>query len=236
MIDGLLCNVKTLKYKSLSQVKEDAEYTSTIVEEVLARYNHIQEEEEEAKQTEYTLKERQPSARKSAPHPDAKKMIEFDKPTCAPFNYDYYDPITGDTNTLFIDESTQSSTTTGFKRRTTIQQYNRLRNQNRGEGEEEGNEENEGECSHNTIPCLDLFGMRWMQELESRLGEECLLDQQQDQYYNALFMSLWNRLNIQLNATEKVITNVGAKIRAMIQLWARHYNHQTAQVINFANV
>jgi len=96
---------KTFKYKTLEYTKNDADFTLQIANEVIKRYHQI-EQIEEPKQQEAPLIS---SARKTWGDLETKRMVDFDKPFLAPFSYNYFDPVTGDNNSVFIDDSTKPS-------------------------------------------------------------------------------------------------------------------------------
>ena len=83
---------------------------------------------------------------------------------------------------------------------------------------------------YSDVPTLDLFSIRSREEIKKRLGDDWFISDRMPQYYNAIFMSLWNKISKNADSKTKMLNNIGDKIKKMIEVWVRHYNPHIAKV------
>jgi hypothetical protein len=123
-LDSLVCG-KYYLYKSISFCKEENEIISDIVEDAFNRYSQIRVVSEKPQQSNssisnpdlhntqiykwnYTLT-------KKVCEMDAKRMVDYDRPLCQPFNFEYYCPISGHVVGKFVDNHTLPPSSSGTK-------------------------------------------------------------------------------------------------------------------------
>lgn len=144
---------------------------------------------------------------------DAKRMIEIEKPYFQPFNYEYYCPITGDTIGCFTDNSIVPS-----------QKQSQKRTKKYALTKIKGKDKNNIYIKKHEDLHLDLFTIRATQEIKKRLGENCLDDENDPTYPDALFMAIWNKINNEADEDLKATSNkIGAKIHQMLHSWMVYF-------------
>lgn len=91
--------------------------------------------------------------------------------------------------------------------------------------------QSQNEIKDNDDAKLDLFSIRAVQEIQKRLGEDCLTEKDHPNYYDALFMTLWNKINKSYWDGNKGHANkIGLKLRDMIKAWRQNYESSIADV------
>ena len=97
-LDSLLCG-KSYVYKSLEDTKEENQRVADIVEQAYSKYVQQQTGTDKypASSSAVMNPETSNNPLKKGFEGDPKKMVDFEKPHCQPFNYEYYSPISGDT-------------------------------------------------------------------------------------------------------------------------------------------
>lgn len=77
------------------------------------------------------------------------------------------------------------------------------------------------------------LGADWFHELEDTHQNNDITQKSMNQYSDALFMSLWNKVNKEYNDLKVgSIAHTGAKLKIMIKIWLEKYDKIEEKVIH----